>query len=155
MTAARLTHDRGGMEGYGPNDAEVLRFLERVSNLTVDEARRLTALRAASDDPSGERAERAIRRAALMVERTEELESAQAAIRAWSKSWGVPWFGRSRRVYWDRRVSVGDAKAMAAAMPALLDVIGALVVRDVLDPPDVETFLRFWREATREPGAAH
>ena len=142
------------MEGYGPNDAEVLRFLERVSNLTVDEARHLTALREASDDPSAERADRAIRRAAPMADRTEELDAAQAAIRAWSKWWGVPWFGRSRRVYWDRRVSVGDAKAMAAAMPALLDAIGTLAVRDLMEPPDVDASLGAWRAATRAPGSA-
>jgi len=154
LTRAERTNDREGMEGYGPNDSEVLRFLERVSNLTLEEARRLTALRAASDDPSGERAERAVRRAALMADRIEELDSAQAAIRAWSTSWGVPWFGRSRRVYWDRRVPVGDAKAMAAAMPALLDAIGTLVVRDVLDRSDVASFLQPWLEDTREQDAA-
>ena len=153
LTAVRPSDDRGGMEGYGPNDVDVLRFLERVSNLTVVEARRLASIRAASDDPGGERAERLVRRAALMAGRTEELESAQAAIRAWSKFWGVPWFGRSRRVYWDRRVSVADAKAMAAAMPALIEAIGAIVVRDVLEPSDFDVLLEPWLEATREPDA--
>lgn len=142
------------MEGYGPNDAEVLRFLERVSNLTVAEARRLVDARAASADPDGERADRAIGRAALMSDRTDQLDAAQAAIRAWGRSWGVPWFGRSRRVYWDRLVTVGDARAMAATMPALLDAIGALVVRDVLDPVEFSTIIGPWQAATREPEAA-
>lgn len=141
------------MEGYGPNDTDVLRFLERVSNLTLDEARRLVDARAASADPDGERAGRAISRAALMANRTDELDAAQAAIRAWGRSWGVPWFGRSRRVYWDRLVTVGDARAMASTMPALLDAIGALVVRDVLDPAEFSTLMGPWLAATREPDA--
>lgn len=136
------------MEEYGPNDGQVLRFLEQVSNLTVAQARRLVEARSQSTDPGGERAERAVRRAALMSDRTDALEAAQAAIGAWGRSWGVPWFGRSRRVYWDRHVSVGDAAAQAAAMPALLDAIGALVVHDLLDPSEFETLMGPWLAAT-------
>ena len=136
------------MEEYGPNDGQVLRFLEQVSNLTVAQARRLVEARSRSGDPDGDRAERAVRRAALMADRPQALEAARAAIGAWGRSRGVPWFGRSRRVYGDRHVSVGDAAAQAAAMPALLDTIGALVVRDLLEPAELEVLMGPWLAAT-------
>jgi len=40
-----------------------------------------------------------------------------------------------------------------ATMPALLDVIGAVVVRDVLGAEDFSAIMSPWRTATREPDA--
>ena len=122
------------MEGYGPNDIEVLGFLAKVSRLTVDQARELVRLRARQEPDSLERAGWAAERAALMVGRADALEGARDAIRAWRRfRTGIPWFGRAIRVYW-RRPPKGHYEAMADAVPGLLDAISALVVRDVLEP---------------------
>jgi hypothetical protein len=135
------------MEGYGPNDAEVLRFLGRVAVLRPDEARTLVA--AAETDPSfAEWSAWAVRRAALVSNRVEALEAAQAALRTHGPGFAVPWFGRSRRVYWDRFVKVRDVSSLTAARPVLIATIGALVVRDLLPAADVERILRPWAAAT-------
>ena len=55
------------MDGYGPNDGEVLRFLAAVSRLTLDQARELARLRAMSDPEALERANRLADRAALLA----------------------------------------------------------------------------------------
>lgn len=104
------------MEGYGPNDTDVLGLLARVSRLTVEQADELVRLRAQQDPGALERAGWAAERAALMAGRTDALEGARDAIRAW------------------RRPPKGYYEAMADAMPGLLDAITAIVVRDVLDP---------------------
>lgn len=122
------------MEGYGPNDTDVLGLLARVSRLTVEQADELVRLRAQQDPGALERAGWAAERAALMAGRTDALEGARDAIRAWRRfRTGTPWFGRAIRVYW-RRPPKGYYEAMADAMPGLLDAITAIVVRDVLDP---------------------
>ena len=122
------------MEGYGPNDPEVLGFLARVARLTVAQARELVRIRAQLDAGALERAGWAADRAAMMSGRTEALEDARDAIRAGRRfRTGTPWFGRAIRVYW-RRPPKGHYEAMSEATPGLLDAITALVVRDVLEP---------------------
>ena len=121
------------MDGFGPNDGQVLRFLAAVSRLTMDQARELARLRAAADPDALAQANRLAERAALMAERSEALESARDAIRVWRRfRIGTPWFGRAIRVYW-RRLPRGHHETMAAATPALLDTITALVVRDIVE----------------------
>ena len=139
------------MDGYGPNDREVLRFLAAVSRLTIDQARELVRLRTAADPDALAQANRLAERAALMAERTDALESARDAIRVWRRfRLGTPWFGRAIRVYW-RRLPKGHHETMAAATPALLDTITALVVRDVLEPAMFEVLHGSWVAVQRLP----
>jgi len=121
------------MDGFGPNDPEVLRFLAQVSRLTPDEARALARLRP-PDEGLNEQRERLLDRAALMTDRADPLAAARAAIAGGSRVGGTPWFGRGISELWSRRIPPRNAAVMSAALPALLDAIGALVVRDVLDP---------------------
>ena len=135
------------MEPYGPNDGEVLRFLGRVAVLQPQEARALAD--AAARDPAFEAwSSRAIRRAALVSGRVEAVEAAESALRALGPGFAVPWFGRSRRVYWDRFVKVRDVGALTAARPILVATVGALIVRDVLEPDDFERIVAPWNIAT-------
>jgi hypothetical protein len=135
------------MEGYGPNDSEVLKFLAGVARMTLDQAREVVRLRLLAEDAARERATWAVDRAALMSGRTEALASARDAVRAGMRFRGAPWFGRAARVYW-RRFSAKNIDTMAAALPALLDAIGALVVRDVLDAPTFDLLYGPWAAAT-------
>jgi hypothetical protein len=145
------------MEGYGPNDGEVLRFLERVSRLTVDEAAAIARARP-PDALMTDRNERRLDRAALMADRRAEMEAARDAISGAIRFGGTPWFGRVTRVFWDRRIPGQDAETMRSVAPALLDAIGALVVRDVLDPVEFDVLMAPWLAAVSdsgvEPGAA-
>ncbi len=131
------------MEGFGPNDSQVLRFLGDVSKLTLEQARELARLRRPDDDPERMNASRMVDRAALMSDRAGALEAARDAIRATARFRGMPWFGRARRVYW-RRISPHQVDTMLSAMPALLDVIGALVVRDLLEQRDFDILHAPW-----------
>ncbi len=141
------------MDGYGPNDGEVLRFLAAVSRLTLDQARELARLRAMSDPEALERANRLADRAALLATRTEALEAARDAIRVWRRfRTGAPWFGRAIRVYW-RRPAKGHFEAMAAATPALVDAISALVVRDLLEPGTFGLLHGPWAAVQQLPAA--
>ena len=81
-----------------------------------------------------------------MAGRTDALEGARDAIRVSSRLRGNPWFGRANRVYW-RRFSQQNADTMGAALPALLDAVGALVVRDLLDPLSFDVLYSPWRQA--------
>ena len=142
------------MDTYGPNDAAVLKFLAQVARMTLDQARELARLRAELEAGTLERAGWAVDRAALLSGRTEALEGARDAIRGWRRfRTGTPWFGRAVRVYW-RRPPKGHFEAMADATPALLDAIGALVVRDILDAPTFNLLYRPWAAATAVPPAA-
>ena len=139
------------MDGYGPNDREVLRFLAAVSRLTLDQAQELARLRAATDPEVLAQANRLAERAALMTERTDALEAARDAIRVSRRfRLGTPWFGRAVRVYW-RRLPRGHHETMAAATPALLDTITALVVRDVLEPAMFDVLHGSWAAVQRLP----
>ena len=142
------------MEGYGPNDTEVLRFLAAVSRLTVPEAQELVRLRSAEEPDALERAGWAVDRAALMSGRTDALESARDAIRVWRRfRQATPWFGRAVRTYW-RRPPKGHYEAMTAATPALLDAIGAIVVRDLLDEHAFGLLYGPWQRVQAAGGAA-
>ena len=139
------------MEGYGPNDGEVLRFLERVSRLTVEEA--MAIARTRPPDPlMSDHNERRLDRAALMADRRAEMEAARDAISAAIRFGGTPWFGRATRVFWDRRIPGQDAETMRSVAPALLDAIGALVVRDVLEPAEFDGLMAPWLAAVAGPG---
>jgi hypothetical protein len=141
------------MDGFGPNDSQVLKFLAQVARMTLDQAREVVRLRAAADDEARRHAVWAVDRAALMSGRTEVLESARDAIRVSARLRGNPWFGRANRVYW-RRFSLQNAETMSAALPALLDAIGALVVRDLLEPPAFEVLYSPWNAALALVGSA-
>ena len=136
------------MDNYGPNDSQVLKFLAQVARMTLDQAHEMTHLREQIQPETLERAGWAMDRAAMMAGRTEALEGARDAIRVWRRfRTGTPWFGRAIRVYW-RRLPRGYHDTMAAAMPALLDAIGAIVVRDVLDAPTFDLLHGAWAAAT-------
>lgn len=140
-----IVHD---VDTYGPNDTAVLKFLAQVARMTLDQARAMARLRAQIQPETLERAGWAMDRAAMMSGRTEALEGARDAIRVWRRfRTGVPWFGRAMRVYW-RRPPKGHYETMAEATPALLDAIGALVVRDVLDAPTFSLLYGPWAAAT-------
>jgi hypothetical protein len=117
------------MADFGPNQHDVERFLDRLDALDQDDLLRLTA---AWEGASGEKrreAWRSARAAARAQKRDAAVDRAQSAVVSWSNR-------RSPMISdaWGTFVAGDQMRADVArnAVPALVDAIAALVVRDAI-----------------------
>ena len=124
---------------FGPNQEAVDALLVRLESVTQVEAMLLAGMTA--DEPERHQARQAVLDAAHRAGRERELKRAQDEVRDWVNSWFT---GGPQIAGYGRDVSPGEA-AVAAA-PAVLDAIGALVVRDLLTPEQVEVLTGPWNE---------
>jgi len=124
---------------FGPNQEAVDALLVRLESVTQVEAMLLAGITA--DEPERHQARQAVLDAAHRAGRERELKQAQDEVRDWVNSWFT---GGPQIAGYGRDVSPGEA-AVAAA-PAVLDAIGALVVRDLLTPEQVEVLTGPWNE---------
>jgi hypothetical protein len=130
---------------FGPNQDAVVALLMRLESVTQVQAMLLAGI--SGDDPELHRARQAMLDAAHRGGRERELKQAQDEVRDWVNSWFT---GGPQISGYGRDVSPGEA-AVAAA-PAVLDAIGALVVRDLLTPEQVEILTGPWNELGFDPG---
>ena len=124
---------------FGPNQAEVDDLLERLE--TVDQNQALLLAGIATTDPELHAAREAMVEAARRGGREAQLDRAQKEVTRWVNTWftgGFPISGYGR--------DISPAEAAVNAAPVVLDAIGALVVRDLLDPDTFETLIGRWRE---------
>ncbi len=124
---------------FGPNQTQVDELLARLK--TVDQPQALFLAGFAGDDPERLQARHAVSEAARRGGRENELRTAQHEVSRWVDSWftGGPvitGYGRD----------ITPAQAMVDAAPMVLDAIGALVVRDLISPDEVEVLIGPWRE---------
>jgi hypothetical protein len=124
---------------FGPNQAAVDALLMRLESVTQVQAMLLASI--SGDDPERHRARQAMLEAARRGGRERELKVAQHEVEDWVNSWFT---GGPQLTGYGRDVSPGE-NAVAAA-PAVLDAIGALVVRDLLAPEQVEVLIGPWNE---------
>jgi hypothetical protein len=124
---------------FGPNQAAVDALLVRLESVTQMQAMLLAGISA--DDPERHSARQAMLEAARRGGRERELKLAQHEVEDWVNSWFT---GGPQLTGFGRDVSPGE-NAVAAA-PAVLDAIGALVVRDLLTPELVEILTGPWNE---------
>jgi hypothetical protein len=124
---------------FGPNQAAVDAFLERLE--MVDDGQALLLASLAGDDPERRRAREAMVAAARHSARERELGAAQDEVERWMNVW---FSGGPQLAGYGRDIS--SAEAAAGAAPAVLDAIGALVVKDLLQPDDLETLIGPWNE---------
>ena len=94
-----------------------------------------------ADDPERHGARQAMVAAARRGGRERELKLAQHEVEDWVNSWFT---GGPQLTGYGRDVSPGE-NAVAAA-PAVLDAIGAFVVRDLLAPEQVGILTGPWNE---------
>lgn len=132
---------------YGPSARAVARFIERAGRLSLEEARRLSSLETATDPGDRAAARDALKRAA-------ELSGRESALRAGGEavtSVATAWYQGSIVATFAMDTALADT--IAAAMPALRDAVGALVVRDLLRPEEFETLHGPWAAVTagRDP----
>lgn len=131
---------RAGKE-FGPNQADVDAFLERLE--TVDHAQALFLAGLAGDNAARHAARAAMVQAAKRGGRERQLRNAQREITRWVNRWfsggyQISGYGRD----------ITPAQAAVAAAPLILDAVGALVVADLLEGDAVETLTEPWRELT-------
>jgi hypothetical protein len=124
---------------FGLNQAAVDALLMRLESVTQVEAMLVASITA--DDPERHRARQAMLDAAHRGGRERELKRAQDEVRDWVNSWFT---GGPQIAGYGRDVSPGE-NAVAAA-PAVLDAIGALVVRDLMTSEEVEVLTGPWNE---------
>jgi len=124
---------------FGPNQDAVDGLLARLESVTQMQAMFLAGISA--EDPERHRAREAMVDAARRGGRERELKLAQQEVEDWVNSWFT---GGPQLTGYGRDVSPGE-NAVAAA-PAVLDAIGALVVRDLLTPEEVEILTGPWNE---------
>ena len=127
---------------FGPNQDAVDALLMRLESVTQVEAMLLAGI--SGDDPERHLARQAMLDAAHRAGRERELKAAQGEVQDWVNSWFT---GGPQISGYGRDVSPGEA-AVAAA-PAVLDAIGALVVRDLLTREQVEVLTGPWNELER------
>jgi hypothetical protein len=124
---------------FGPNQADVDELLERLETVEQNQALLLAGI--ATADPELKAARKAMLAAAGRGDREAELERAQQEVTRWVNTWfsgGFPISGYGR--------DISPAEAAVNAAPVVLDAIGAVVVRDLLDPETFETLIGRWRE---------
>jgi hypothetical protein len=124
---------------FGPNQDEVDAMLERLESVDQGQAMLLASL--ATDDDARRAARRAMVDAARRGGREKELHRAQDEIRDWVNGWFSGGFQISG---YGRDVTPGEAAVGAA--PVVLDAIGALVVRDLLETDAFELLIGPWLE---------
>jgi hypothetical protein len=140
---------RNGKKEFGPNQDAVDALLVRLETVTQAQAMLLAGI--SGDDPERHRARQAVVEAARRCDRERELKRAQDEVRQWVNTWFT---GGPQLSGYGRDVSPGEAAV--AASPAVLDAIGALVVRDLLPAEDVELLMGPWKELLQSvpvPGA--
>ena len=129
---------------FGPNQGEVDALLERLETVEQNQALLLAGLSEA--DPALHAARQAMLEAARRGGREAQLDRAQKEVTRWVNTWftgGFPISGYGR--------DISPAEAAVKAAPVVLDAVGALVVRDLLQPEDFETLIGRWRELEAPP----
>jgi hypothetical protein len=130
---------------FGPNQAQVDELLERLERVDHGQALFLAGL--AGDDPGRRRAREAMLAAARRGGRERQLRAAQDEVTRWVNTWfsggyEISAYGRD----------ITPAQAAVGAAPVVLDAIGALVVRDLLEPDAIESLTGPWQELVAPPG---
>jgi hypothetical protein len=128
----------------GPNQDEVDALLERLETVEQNQALLLAGLSEA--DPALHAARQEMLEAARRGGREAQLDRAQKEVTRWVNTWftgGFPISGYGR--------DISPAEAAVKAAPVVLDAVGALVVRDLLQPEDFETLIGRWRELEASP----
>lgn len=126
---------------FGPNQDEVDALLERLE--TVDQAQAMLLASLSGDDVERQRARAAVLAAARSGGREGPLRAAQREIERWVNTWFSGGFQISG---YGRDETPGEAAVNAA--PVVLDAVGALVVRDLLEPDAYDALIGPWRELT-------
>jgi hypothetical protein len=124
---------------FGPNQDEVDALLARLETVEQNQALLLAGI--ATADPDLHAAREAMLEAARRGGREAQLDRAQREVTRWVDTWftgGFPISGYGR--------DISPAEAAVNAAPVVLDAIGALVVRDLLDADTFETLIGRWRE---------
>lgn len=124
---------------YGPNQDEVDALLERLE--LVDQGQALLLAGLGGDDPARRNARQAMLAAARRGGREKELHRAQREVTRWVNTW---FSGGYQIAGYGRDITPGEAAVHAA--PVVLDAVGALVVRDLLEADDVDALLGPWHE---------
>jgi hypothetical protein len=142
------------MQEYGPNQASVMAFLDRLRRIEIEEARLLASVWHASDSTARGLAWRQVERAAAVAGRRDALARARDAVLAWSRTW-QGWFWGA---YGLEGVPQGtsDSAAWRAAVAPALDRVAAIVVGDVLATEHADALSGPWLavvEGTIEPDA--
>ncbi len=129
------------MKEFGPNQDHVDAVLARLESVDYGEALLLASL--AGDDPERRRAREATVAAARQSGREKPLRAAQDEVRRWVSRWysGGPQISGYGR-------DITPAQAALDAAPAVLDAVGAMVVRDLLQHEDVEALTGPWASVT-------
>ena len=133
---------------FGPNQEQVDALLERLE--TVDQGQALFLAGLSADDPDRAAARREMVAAARRGRRERELRRAQDEVKRWVNTWFSGGFQISG---YGRDVTPGEAAVGAA--PVVLDAIGALVVRDLLQPDAFEALIGPWLELDADRGSLH
>lgn len=131
---------------FGPNQAQVDALLERLE--AVDQGQALLLANLASDDPARRHARQVMLEAARRAGREKELKRAQQEVTRWVNTWFSGGFQISG---YGRDITPGEAAVHAA--PVVLDAVGALVVRDLLEADDLDALIGPWRELDAGGGA--
>ena len=129
---------------FGPNQDEVDRLFERLE--TVEQNQALFLGSYGGDDPETERLRDRMLAAARTAGRERQLKAAQDEVTRWVNTWfsgGFPISGYGR--------DISPAEAALNAAPAVLDAVGALVLRDVLEREDFEALIGPWQELLARP----
>ena len=124
---------------FGPNQDAVDALLVRLETVTQMQAMLLAGI--SGDNPERHRARQAMLNAARRGHREQQLKRAQEEVEDWVNSWFT---GGPQLTGYGRDVSPGENAAAAA--PAVLDAISALVVRDLLTTEQVEILTGPWNE---------
>jgi hypothetical protein len=124
---------------FGPNQDEVVALLKRLK--AVDQPQALLLASLAKDDAARHAAREAILQTARAGEREAELRRAQDEVTRWVNRW---FSGGFQIAGYGRDITPADAAVGAA--PVVLDAVGALVLRDLLDGETFDTLIGPWRE---------
>ena len=124
---------------FGPNQDDVVALLKRLK--AVDQPQALFLAGLANDDAARHGAREAMLEAARAGGREAALQRAQAEVTRWVNRWFT---GGFQIAGYGRDITPADAAVGAA--PVVLDAVGALVLRDLLDRDTFETLIGPWRE---------
>ena len=124
---------------YGPKQDEVIALLERLK--AVDQPQALFLAGLASDDADHQAAREALLQAARDGGREAALRRAQEEVTKWVNRWFT---GGFQIAGYGRDITPADAAVGAA--PVVLDAVGALVLRDLLEVDVFEMLIGPWRE---------
>jgi hypothetical protein len=140
------------MSTYGKSEAQATAFLARLRRLTADEADAIAALRLPADDPDGRKAGAAVTAAVRESGRQDALAAIRERVIAWDRGWaGQPIVAFDLASSLRGMISGAElqvADRMHAAVPALLDAGGAIVVRDLIGADEYEMLAGPWEEVT-------